>query len=97
MCEEGTKKNEEPHKPPGYCDTARQLLEAFGEAVQQVVSLHELQFHAILAGDANAGRFDVLIHEANEKKQNAKYAYLGHLHRHGCSSAEDGGLESERA
>jgi len=93
VCEEGTKKNES-HKPPGYCDTARLLLEAFGEAVQHVVSLHEHQFHAILDGDANAGRFDVLIHEANEKKQNSKYAYLNHLHRHGCSSTEDGGSDS---
>ncbi len=95
MCEVGAKKNEVSHKPRGYCDTAKQLLEAFGEAVQQLVSLHELQFHAILEGDANAGRFDVLIHEANEKKQNAKYAYLNHLHRHGCSSIDDGSLTAD--
>jgi hypothetical protein len=35
-----------------------------------------------------------LIHEANEKKQNAKYAYLSHLHRHGCSAEHDGSLDS---
>ncbi|MDP9055394.1 MAG: hypothetical protein M3N93_14010, partial [Acidobacteriota bacterium] len=57
--------------------------------VQEVVSLHEQQFHAIVDGDSNAGRFDLLIHDANEKKQNAKYAYLNHLHRHGCSSVND--------
>jgi hypothetical protein len=94
MCEEGAKTNGESQHPAGYCDIARQLLEAFGETVQAVVSLHEQQFHAIVDGDSNAGRFDVLIHDANEKKQNAKYAYLNHLHRHGCSSIEDGNPDS---
>jgi len=94
MCEEGAKKNGESRQHAGYCDTARQLLEAFGAAVQDVVSLHEQQFHAIVDGDSNAGRFDVLIHDANEKKQNAKYAYLNHLHHHGCSSIDDGNPDS---
>ena len=94
MCEEGAKKDGESRKHSGYCEAAKQLLEAFGEAVQYVVSLHEQQFRAIVEGDANAGRFDVLIHDANEKKQNAKYAYLNHLHRHGCSSIDDAGSDS---
>ncbi len=55
---------------------AQRLLEAFGEAVQELVKLHEQQFLAILDGDSDASRFDLLIHYANEKKQNAKYAYL---------------------
>jgi hypothetical protein len=94
MCEEGAKQNGQSQHSTGYCETARQLLEAFGEAVQAVVSLHEQQFHAIVDGDANAGRFDVLIHAANERKQNAKYAYLSHLHRHGCASTNDGDIDS---
>ena len=94
MCEEGAKKNGESQRPVGYCDIARQLLEAFGEAVQGLVSLHEQQFHSIMEGDSNAGRFDLLIHDANEKKQNSKYAYLSHLYRHGCSSIDDGNPDS---
>ena len=69
-----------------YCDSARRLLEAFGEAVRRVIFVHEMQFHTILDGDADAGRFDVLIHEANEAREDAKYAYLSHLHVHGCST-----------
>ncbi len=94
MCEEGAKQNGQSQRSTGYCETARQLLEAFGEAVQRVVSLHEQQFHAIVDSDPDAGRFDVLIHDANEKKQNAKYAYLNHLHRHGCASQHDGSFDS---
>ena len=68
-----------------YCDTAKLLLEAFGQAVHKVLALHEQQFLAVVGGDSDAGRFDLLIHEALEQKQNAKYAYLNHLGFHGCS------------
>jgi hypothetical protein len=94
MCEEGAKQNGESQRSTGYCDIARQLLQAFGETVQAVVALHEQQFHAIVDGDPDAGRLDVLIHEANERKQNAKYAYLSHLHHHGCSAEHDESLDS---
>jgi hypothetical protein len=86
MCkqENGTKGN----KPPDqilHCETAKRLLEAFGEAVKTVLTLHEEQFLAIVDGDSDAGRFDLLIHEALEQKQNAKYAYLNHIETHRCS------------
>ncbi len=76
-------------QPPArvfYCKEAQRLLEAFGEAVQQLVTLHEQQLLAIVDGDPDAGRFDLLLHYANEKKLNAKYAYLQHLETHVCSS-----------
>jgi hypothetical protein len=72
-----------------YCDTARQLLEAFGDAVQELTKLHEQQFQCVLAGDISANRFDLLIHEANERKQRAKYTYMAHLDVHGCASTND--------
>ena len=69
-----------------YCEEAKCLLDAFGEAVQDLVRLHEEQFQSILAGDLDSTRFDDLIHMANEIKQDAKYAYLTHLEAHGCST-----------
>ncbi len=74
-----------PQSKP-YCDTAKKLLGAFGDEVQELMALHEQQFRAIVEGDSDAGRFDLLIHEASERKQNAKYAYLIHLESHGCSN-----------
>jgi hypothetical protein len=71
-----------------YCEQRRQLLDAFGAAVQDLVKLHEQQFLSVVEGDLTANRFDLLIHAANEKKQNAKYAYMAHLEQHGCSSNE---------
>lgn len=86
-------KNQQSRQARGYCETARQLLNKFGEAVRALVLLHEQQFHAIMDGDPDAGRFDVLIHHANEVKQNAKYAYLNHIHVHGCSTY-DGDIDT---
>jgi hypothetical protein len=71
------------------CSEARVLLKQFGEAVLKTGELHREQFQAIVEGDANATRFDVLIHELSEQKQNAKYAYLAHLQQHGCSTMDD--------
>ena len=72
-----------------YCEEARSLLEAFGETVQELVKLHEQQFLSTVEGDSDAARFDLLIHYANEKKLNAKYAYLHHLETHGCSQIDE--------
>jgi hypothetical protein len=69
-----------------FCEDGRRLLDLFGLAVQELLLLHEQQFLAVVEGDANANRFDLLIHSANEKKQNAKYAYMRHIEEHGCSS-----------
>jgi hypothetical protein len=68
------------------CTHQRRLLDMFGEAVQELLLLHEQQFLAIVAGELDSNRFDLLIHMANEKKQQAKYAYLQHMDTHGCSA-----------
>ncbi|HEY3837645.1 MAG TPA: hypothetical protein VGL72_13785 [Bryobacteraceae bacterium] len=49
------------------------------------MTLHERQFLAVVEGDPDANRFDLLIHTANEKKQAAKYVYMTHMETHGCS------------
>jgi hypothetical protein len=77
-------RNGDHEVPSGYCEAARGLLDEFGEAVRELVKLHELQFQAIVEGDPDCSRFDVLIHMANEKKMAAKYSYLHHLEEHGC-------------
>ena len=70
--------------PAGYCEDARRLLDDFAQALQELMQLHELQFQAIVGGDPDCNRFDVLIHMANERKMSAKYVYLHHLETHGC-------------
>jgi len=67
------------------CAEGRRLLDVFSETVQTLVVLHEQQFLAAVGADSGANRFDLLIHDANETKQAAKYAYMRHLEEHGCS------------
>jgi hypothetical protein len=57
--------------------------------VQDLMLLHESQFLAVVEDDQDAHRFDIPIHYANEKKQNAKYAYMSHLDEHGCTNADE--------
>jgi len=68
-----------------YCQEARKILDAFGETVRELTGLHEEQFQAIVGGDLESTRFDDLIFMANERKHEAKYAYLYHLETHKCS------------
>jgi tRNA splicing endonuclease len=68
-----------------YCQKARDLLDAFSTTIREVITLHEDQFQAVLASDDDSERFDDLIHMANERKRDAKYAYLRHLEIHDCS------------
>ena len=69
-----------------YCQQAKGLLEAMAAAIHGLVGLHQQQFIAVIEGDAESGRFDDLIDLANERKRDAKYAYLQHLSAHGCST-----------
>lgn len=67
-----------------FCEENKRLLEAFGQAVQELILLHEQQFLSVVDGDVESTRFDLLIHMANEKKRDAKYALMRHIGEHGC-------------
>lgn len=72
-----------------YCQQARELLDALGETIRDLIKLHEEQFQSLISGDLDSSRFDPLIHVANERKHEAKYAYLHHLETHGCSTLDE--------
>jgi hypothetical protein len=46
-------------------------------------------FAVIRGFDPLSTRIDPLIHMANERKHDAKYAYLHHLETHGCSKLDE--------
>jgi len=68
-----------------YCEQARDFLGAFSSVIREVITLQEEQFQAVLQGDDDSARFDDLIHMANERKREAKYAYLHHVENNNCS------------
>ncbi len=59
-------------------------MEGFLEAIRQLTLLQNEQAKAVIEGDPDFSRFDLLIHMANEKKDHAKYALLLHMQEHGC-------------
>jgi hypothetical protein len=67
------------------CEQYRRLLDDFAEAAREVLHLHAEQVNAMLQGDVECSRFDLLIHVANERKQEAKYKFIRHVQEHGCS------------
>lgn len=79
------KPNASSGEPAAECGEHIRLMNEFGLAVRELLILHEQQFLAIVEGDADCARFDLLIHMANEHKQLTKYAYLRHTEEHGCS------------
>src|SRR3954447_24382803 len=68
----------------GQCPENERLLHVFAEAVDELLMFQEQHFHALVNGETDSERYEVLIHLANEKRQAAKYAYLMHLEAHGC-------------
>src|SRR5207253_330215 len=69
------------------CSESERLLNAYGTAVQELFMFQEQHFAALVDGDEDPTRYELLIHMAGEKRQAAKYAYLRHVEEHGCEKA----------
>ena len=72
--------------PPGvpFCVEKYRLLNEFLKAIQELVEIQNQQAQAVIQGDSDFARFDVLLHMANERKDHAKYAWMAHVECHHC-------------
>ena len=77
--------NARPAKELGCVEQGR-LRAALSETVKELLGFHQEQHDAIVQGDTEWYRFDLLIHMANEKKQQAKYEFVRHVETHRCSN-----------
>ncbi len=73
----------ELHKP-GFCGIRQRLIDAFTDAVREMNVIESQQIQAVIEGDSDFSRFDLLLHYAQEKKDRAKYAWIAHVEFHGC-------------
>ena len=69
----------------GYCAEKNRLLDEFLHAIQAMNALQNEQTHAVIAGDPDFSRFDILIQMAQERKDAAKYAWIAHVESHNCA------------
>jgi hypothetical protein len=71
------------------CPECQVLLKAFIDAVHEIISLSEMHILAVVENESEPHRFEILLHAANEKKLNAKYAYIAHWETHRSSSIDE--------
>ena len=73
-------------QPPeiAFCKDKFQLLSDLVDAIHELNTLQQEQTQAIINEDPDFGRFDILLHLAQEKKETAKYRWISHVEVHGC-------------
>jgi hypothetical protein len=82
---QGERTGPENLRPVFFCEEKLQLMRAFLETVHETNILQNQQMQAVVEGDPDFSRFDVLLHLAHEKKDMAKYAWIAHVESHGCA------------
>lgn len=70
----------------GFCAEKNRLLNEFLEAIKELNTWQSQQTQAVIAGDSDFARFDLLLHLAQERKERAKYAWIAHVESHQCES-----------
>jgi hypothetical protein len=68
----------------GFCEEKNRLQGVFLRAIRELNALLSEQTKAVIEGEPDFSRFDVLLHFAHEKKEMAKYAWIAHVESHHC-------------
>jgi len=63
------------------------LLREFVTAIRELSALLSEQTQAVIEGDCEFSRLDLLLHLAQEKKDQAKYRWITHVESHHCEEA----------
>ncbi|MDP9169424.1 MAG: hypothetical protein M3N54_02295 [Acidobacteriota bacterium] len=68
----------------GGCPDAANLRGELLAAIRELNAINTQLIQALIDGDPDFARFDLLLHMATERKDHAKYALIGHLDTHRC-------------
>ena len=71
----------------GFCGEKHRLMHEFLDTIREITTVQNLQTKAVIEGDPDFARFDVLLHLAQERKDQAKYAWIAHVEFHHCEEA----------
>ena len=66
------------------CSHKRELQDEILIAIREVSALLSQQTQAVIDGDPDFGRFDILLQMAQQRKELAKYAWMSHVESHRC-------------
>ena len=70
-----------------FCAEKARLIGDFVRSIRSLNQLEKQQTQAVIEGDPDFSRFDLLIYMALEAKDQAKYALMDHIESHGCGEA----------
>ena len=68
----------------GFCSEKHRLTQKFLGAIREVLALQSQQSQAVIDGDPDFARFDLLLHVAGERKELSKYELMSHVDAHRC-------------
>jgi hypothetical protein len=86
MTQEG--REDQAHFPGmGFCKEKNRLLKELLTAIHELNEIQNQQTQAVIDGDPDFARFDVLLHMAHERKDEAKYTWIAHVESHHCEEA----------
>jgi len=68
----------------GVCTEKNRLWGDLLRAIQELNALLSEQTKAVIDGDPEFSGFDVLLHIAQVKKEQAKYRWIEHVEAHHC-------------
>jgi hypothetical protein len=68
--------------PVCFCGEMYHLIDDFLDAVRELNLLHTEQTQAVIVGDRDFARFDLMIYAAQQRKDAAKYAWMAHVENH---------------
>ena len=80
----------------GFCEEKQELTDLLLDAIHELTVLHAQQTRAVIDNDQDFPRFDMLLRLAQEKKDNAKYAWIEHVESHRCAESGEFDLFSVR-
>jgi hypothetical protein len=67
-----------------FCEERNRLQNEFLETIRELNAVQSQQTQAVIDGDSEFCRFDLLISAAQEKKDQAKYTWMAHVELHRC-------------
>lgn len=70
----------------GLCKEKTRLLDEFVQATHELTALMTRQTQAVIEGDPDFARFELLLHLGQEKKDKAKYDWIAHVESHHCEA-----------
>jgi hypothetical protein len=67
-----------------FCEEKNRLANDFLATIHELVEMQRQQTQAVIDGDPDFARFDLLLHMAHDRKEHAKYAWIAHVESHHC-------------